>query len=102
MVDNAIKHTPREGTVTIRGRHTAPETVEISMLDTGPGITKEQLPHVFERFYHGDGPGERPGTGLGLATCKEIVERLGGHMTLDSEPGHGAAFNVWLLLVSDR
>jgi len=96
LLDNAIKHSPREGTVTIRGLHTAPETVEISILDTGPGITKEQLPHVFERFYHGDGPGERPGTGLGLAIARQIALSHGGDIRVSSQAGKGAEFTVRL------
>ncbi len=66
--------------------------------DTGPGITAQDLPHLFERFYRG-AAGRRasaPGTGLGLAISHEIVERLGGRFTVESEAGHGAAFTVWL------
>ncbi len=47
LLDNAIKHTPQGGTVTIRGRHATVETVEISIMDTGPGMTQEQLPACF-------------------------------------------------------
>ena len=96
LLDNAIKHTPQGGTVTIRGRHTALETVEISIMDTGPGMTKEQLPHVFERFYHGEGKGERSGTGLGLAIARQIALSHGGDIRVSSQVGKGAEFTVRL------
>ena len=77
----------------------ARDWVVVSVRDTGPGISDIDLPHLFARFYRGEvgRKSSAPGTGLGLAISKEIVERLGGHMTVDSKPGHGAAFNVWLL-----
>jgi signal transduction histidine kinase len=59
LLDNAIKHTPKGGTVTLRGRHITVETVQVSVTDTGPGIPQEQLQHVFKRFYRGYGTGER-------------------------------------------
>lgn len=96
LLDNAIKHTPQGGTVTIRGRHIALGTVEISVMDTGPGMTKEQLPHVFERFYHGDGKGERSGTGLGLAIARQIALSHGGDIRVSSQVGKGAEFTVRL------
>jgi signal transduction histidine kinase len=56
------------------------------------------MPHLFERFYRGEvgRKADAPGTGLGLAICEEIVDRLGGHITVESEPEHGSAFTVWL------
>ena len=68
------------------------------MKDTGPGIHANDLPRLFERFYRGEA-GRRsgaPGTGLGLAICTDLAEKMGGHITVESQPGHGAAFCVWL------
>jgi PAS domain S-box-containing protein len=66
--------------------------------DTGPGIETEDLPRLFDRFYRGRRVQELniPGTGLGLAICKEIVNRYGGHLELESRPGEGTAFTVYL------
>jgi signal transduction histidine kinase len=96
LLDNAIKHSPQGGTVTIRGRNTSSEIVELSVIDTGPGITKEQLPHVFERFFRGEGQGERSGTGLGLAIARQIVLSHGGDIIVSSQEGKGAEFTVKL------
>jgi signal transduction histidine kinase len=96
LLDNAIKHTPRGGTVTVRGRHNNFETVEISVIDTGPGISKEKLPHVFERFSHGEEPSGRPSTGLGLAISRRIVLSHGGDIKVNSQPVKGAELTVRL------
>jgi two-component system, OmpR family, phosphate regulon sensor histidine kinase PhoR len=69
--------------------------------DTGPGISSNDLPHIFARFYRG-AEGRKvqpPGAGLGLAIVKEIVERLGGQISVENLPmteGSGTAFTVWL------
>lgn len=96
LLDNAIKHTPQGGSVTIRGRQVTAETVEISIMDTGPGLTKEQLPHIFERFYHSNAAGDRSGTGLGLAISRQIALSHGGDIKVASQAGKGAEFTVRL------
>lgn len=96
LLDNAIKHTPKGGTVTLRGRHITSETVQVSVIDTGPGIPQEQLQHVFKRFYRGYGPGERTGTGLGLAISHQIVLAHGGDIRVNSLTEQGAEFMVRL------
>jgi two-component system OmpR family sensor kinase len=96
LLDNAIKHTPETGSVIIRGRQATDETVEISVIDSGPGLTGEQLPHIFERFYHGNGAGNRSGTGLGLAISRQIVLSHGGDIRVNSQAGKGAEFIVRL------
>jgi two-component system sensor histidine kinase BaeS len=96
LLDNAIKHTPGGGSVTIRGRYDNAGTIEISVIDTGPGIAKERQPHVFERFSHDEEPGGRPGTGLGLAISRRIVLSHGGDIRISSEPGKGAELIVRL------
>ncbi len=101
LLTNALNYTPQGGKVTLltaRQSQAAQNWVAFTVQDTGLGITAKDLPHLFERFYRGEA-GRRtsaPGTGLGLAICHEIVARLGGHITVESEPGCGAAFTVWL------
>lgn len=101
LLSNAISYTPAGGRISIRtDRVTAPDGdwVTVTVRDTGPGISAADRPHVFERFYRGEA-GRRsgaPGTGLGLSICQEIVTRMGGRLTLDSQPGQGATFTVWL------
>ena len=106
LMTNAINYTPRAGIVSMSTtkRQVADQIwITITIRDTGPGITVADLPHLFERFYRGEA-GRRsgaPGTGLGLAICREIVDRLEGRITLDSQPGQGAAFTVWLRPAQD-
>jgi signal transduction histidine kinase len=101
LVDNAIAYTPAQGEVRLTGgtawRRQRP-FIWMRVADNGPGILPEELPHLFDRFYRGRQGEERkvPGTGLGLAICKEIVTRYGGYIDVDSAPGEGAAFTVWL------
>ncbi|MBX5435693.1 MAG: HAMP domain-containing protein [Alicyclobacillaceae bacterium] len=92
LVDNAIKHTPPGGRVTIRARRAGP-MAEVVVEDTGEGIPPEDLPHIFERFYRVDKARSRRqgGTGLGLAIVKELVEMYGGHVSAKSQPGAGTA-----------
>ncbi len=72
--------------------------VALRIADTGPGIAREHLPRLTERFYRVEGQraSERPGTGLGLAIVKHIVNRHRGGLTVESLPGEGAAFTVYL------
>ena len=102
LLDNAIKYTPSEGTVEI-SLHTGDEkSVVVSIRDTGMGISQQDLPHVFERFYRGEAghASDIPGTGLGLAICKEIIDRHDGRITVESQVGHGTIFTAWLPVAS--
>ncbi len=101
LMTNAMHYTPPGGQVTLstatRQQDDEP-WITVSVTDTGPGISAQDLPHLFERFYRGE-VGRRsgaPGTGLGLAICHDIALKLNGHITVDSQPGRGAAFTVWL------
>ena len=101
LVANAMNYTPRGGSVTLITavrRWADSEWVTLSVGDTGPGISAEEMPHLFERFFRGEASlrFNVPGTGLGLAICKELVEWMGGRITVESQPGQGAAFTVWL------
>ena len=64
------------------------------------GISQEELPYIFERFFRGEGPRQMQvsGTGLGLAIAKEIVELHGGQVTVESQKDEGSTFTVWLPL----
>jgi signal transduction histidine kinase len=84
LLDNAIKNSPTKGEVGISGRKAGTNLIEIRVVDDGPGIPPEMLPHVFERFYQAGGV--RTGVGLGLAIAKEIVLAHGG--TIKAESSH--------------
>lgn len=93
LVDNAIKFTPVQGTVTIRAEEKE-DIIQVSVQDTGIGIPPGQLDRVFDRFYQIDGGVNRlyKGTGLGLTICRHIVEHHGGRIWVESDYGHGATF----------
>jgi signal transduction histidine kinase len=99
MVTNAIKYTPRGGTVSL-SLEEDDESVTFIVRDSGIGIAAGDLPHIFERFWRADPArsrtGARPGTGLGLAITKWIAEAHGGTITVQSRPGRGSMFTVRL------
>jgi heavy metal sensor kinase len=97
LVDNALKYTPSDGRVTIAGRAHA-RGVEISVADTGAGISPDDLPHLFERFWRADKVRSREagGTGLGLTIAKQIADLHGGRLGVQSEMGRGSAFTLRL------
>lgn len=99
LVHNAIKFTPAGGKVTVDAR---PENsaVVVRVSDTGIGISRENLPHVFERFYKADKSRSGGGTGLGLAIAKHTVQAHGGNIWVHSEEGKGAMFSFSLPLDS--
>ena len=95
LIHNAIKFTDPGGKITVATRADAGSaTVDIS--DTGPGISKSDLPHVFERFYKGDRARSGEGSGMGLAIAKHIVEVHGGSIWAQSEEGRGSTFSFSL------
>ncbi|HSS99012.1 MAG TPA: ATP-binding protein [Terriglobales bacterium] len=102
LVDNAIKFTPPHGKVQLLA---AGENgwVKLNIQDSGIGIPKEELPHIFERFYQVDGSSTRRfgGTGLGLALAKEIIELHGGEISVESEVGQGSTFQIRLPALSE-
>jgi PAS domain S-box-containing protein len=101
LMANAINYTPSGGVVTLSTGtrlDNRQEWITISVQDTGPGISDADRPHIFERFYRGEAGRKSgaPGTGLGLSICRQVVEKMEGRLTVDSTPGHGATFTVWL------
>ncbi|MEX5296758.1 HAMP domain-containing sensor histidine kinase [Kocuria sp. CPCC 205268] len=98
LLENALRHTPPGGTIILRTDHT-PEAVTYTVTDSGEGISAENLPHVFERFYRANTGREahRGGSGLGLAISKALVEAQGGTLEATSDgPGRGASFRIHL------
>lgn len=99
LVGNAIKFTPSGGTITIRISHPQDANhVIVSVSDTGIGMPRHELTHIFDRFYQVDRRDGReyPGTGLGLAISRELVELHGGRIWAESEPGKGSVFSFTL------
>jgi len=100
LVDNALKFTPQNGQVSLSAKQVPPE-MEISVSNSGSGVPKEALPHLFDRFYQVDesrAGGEGHGTGLGLAIVKEIIQAHGGRIGVRSEEGQGTTFTINLPL----
>jgi len=91
LIGNALKFTPRSGAVTVSARQ-EDRAVIVSVADTGPGIPKDHLAGIFDKFHQAPGPGRSPGTGLGLAIVKNIIQAHGGAVWAESEPGGGSTF----------
>ena len=97
LVDNAIKFSPRGGDVVIR-LGSKGDTVLVAVEDRGIGIPKENLPRVFDRFYHLERSGEDlfGGIGLGLSITRQVIEQHQGSLDVVSEPGKGSTFTLTL------
>jgi signal transduction histidine kinase len=99
LLDNAVKHSPPGGRVTLSAEsavHAGGAAVAIRVSDQGPGIQPTEQGRIFERFYRAPGARSGEGTGLGLAIARWIVEEHEGSIDLVSEPGADATFTVWL------
>ena len=96
LLDNARRHTAPGGSVRL-GAVAEAGGVVLTVADTGEGIAADVLPHVFERYYRGEGPRTRgTGTGLGLAIAKAVAEAHGGTLAVESAVGEGATFRLSL------
>jgi signal transduction histidine kinase len=97
LLSNAFKFTERGGKVALTVG-AEENRVIISLTDTGAGISAEQLPHIFDKFFQANNQAQAAtkGTGLGLAIAKEIVEAHGGKITVESKVGEGTTFVVTL------
>jgi two-component system phosphate regulon sensor histidine kinase PhoR len=98
LVSNAVRYTPAGGRITVCWQRRAQGAGVFEVRDTGIGIAREHLPRLGERFYRvDDGRSRRTGgTGLGLAIAKHAVQRHGGELSVDSEPGRGSTFRLVL------
>jgi two-component system phosphate regulon sensor histidine kinase PhoR len=101
LVENSLKFTPPGGRVTFCAELKPDRSVEVSVSDTGVGISQEHLPHIFERFYKVDRSRHAGGTGLGLAIVKQLVEAHGGEVWVKSQEGIGSTF-AFTLPVADK
>jgi signal transduction histidine kinase len=103
LVSNAIKYGGRAGSVRVQARAEG-RSVEVTVRDTGPGISPRDLPHIFEPFYRGSdaSSGRVAGSGLGLSLVRRVVEAYGGGVRVESEPGKGTAFHVTLPAAPER
>jgi two-component system NtrC family sensor kinase len=100
LVENALKYTPRGGRVTVRAACHQHEVI-VSVADNGPGISEQDLPRVFEKFFRARQHQDHTGTGLGLAIVKSIVERHQGRVWAESQANRGSTFSIALPLVHD-
>ncbi|HEX6030644.1 MAG TPA: HAMP domain-containing sensor histidine kinase [Tepidiformaceae bacterium] len=98
LVDNSIKYSGEGSSVTIRWSAAADGQAKVTVADTGPGIPLDAQEHIFDRFYRVEKSRSRRegGLGLGLAIVKELVESMGGKVSLVSAPGEGSAFTLTL------
>lgn len=95
LLQNAIRHTPGDGTVLVEARRAGPR-LELAVEDSGEGIDPAAIERIFEPFWRGDAARASEGSGLGLALAKRIVEALGGSIEVESELERGSRFAVLL------
>lgn len=96
LVTNAVRYTPEGGEIELVWRVLDGGNGEITVIDTGPGIAREHIPRLTERFYRVDGSRSRDtgGTGLGLSIVKHVMQRHGGELLVESEVGKGSRFRL--------
>ncbi len=96
LVNNAVRYTPEGGRIDVTWQELPDGSGELAVSDTGPGIAREHIPRLTERFYRVDGSRSRDtgGTGLGLSIVKHVVQRHGAELDIQSEPGKGSRFRL--------
>ena len=96
LVNNAVRYTPAGGTIQVSWQMRGDGSGELDVADTGPGIAREHLSRLTERFYRVDGSRARDtgGTGLGLAIVKHVIQRHSGELDIQSEVGKGSSFRL--------
>ena len=97
LIDNALKYSPRDSTITVRVAE-ARGGADISVIDEGPGVPKELREKIFERFYQADQTSTRSvgGTGLGLWICRRLAEVVGGRISVRAADNGGSVFTLWV------
>ncbi|MGP3638902.1 HAMP domain-containing sensor histidine kinase [Lentilactobacillus hilgardii] len=95
LLSNAFKFTPAGKSVSIKAQRVT-DGIEVSVIDTGEGMSKETIKRAFDKFYQGDTSHSQKGNGLGLAIANRIVSLMDGTISVESEQGTGSRFMVWL------
>ncbi|MBW4436491.1 MAG: PAS domain-containing protein [Pleurocapsa minor GSE-CHR-MK-17-07R] len=95
LLTNAVHYTPTGGTITVTTEY-AKEGLLMQVNDTGIGMSTQEQVHIFERLYRADSSRSRPGFGLGLSIAQRIIQGHDGSIVVESEPGKGSTFTVWL------
>jgi signal transduction histidine kinase len=101
LVDNALKYTPSGGEVRLDLEQDG-RWLKLIVADTGRGIDPDDLPNIFDRFYRARSARSQRGTGLGLAVAWWIAQEHGGYIDVESAPGRGSVFSVWLPLILSK
>jgi signal transduction histidine kinase len=97
LLSNAVKYNKAGGLIRVRTGSDGDGHVRVEVMDTGYGIAEKDIPHMFEKFYRVEKTSsEAPGTGLGLAVTKHLIEVMGGSITLASKYGEGSVFSFTL------
>ena len=95
LISNAIKYTPEEGNISINLRDYE-ETIMFSVIDSGIGMTKEEIKQIFNKFYQVDKSKTTKGLGLGLTIVSRIIQLIEGKIKVESEKGKGSTFTITL------
>lgn len=96
IVDNAIKYTPRGGSVTVRVS-SYPSFIRMDVSDDGIGIPEEEQARIFSRFYRSKTVSDEPGVGIGLYLAREVMKAQNGYIRLSSKPGEGSTFSLFFI-----
>ncbi len=94
LIHNAVRHAGPHVHIRLKARPDGADRVVLQVEDNGVGIPPEHLPHIFDKFYQGSS--SRGGSGLGLAFCKLALEAMNGSIAVESEPGRGTTFTLYL------
>jgi len=100
LAQNSLRHTSPGGLVAVAIFQSA-DRIQVDVADTGEGISPEDMPHIWEKFYRGNETSisAKDGTGLGLAIVKELTEAMGGQVNVESKPGQGSVFSLQFPIV---